>query len=219
MIGATQMERLVSLTVALTLHIALGWALINVIASGTNRPATALPTSDAPIVIELISFNKQALAVRSPLDATAQPRQSVQAIDRTQAPSVSKSQQGPGPTQTTAIGQNELSSASSALTPAAVDLPNQEALSWRDSVQTHLAHYRLYPPDSAREGREGRVLLRFTVKHDGTIDQAWIATSSGVADIDRETVAAILRAQPLPSFPAGWPDTLDITLPVAFHVG
>lgn len=218
MIGANQMERLVSLTVALTLHIALGWALISTVASGTSRPATALPTN-APFVIELLPLGRQTLAVRSQLDATELPHRAAQAIVRTRAPSLPRTREGPSPTQTLVVGQSEHRLASLAQTPVTVGLPSEEAQSWRDSVQTHLARYRLYPPDAAREGRGGQVSLHFTVKRDGTVAQAWIATSSGVADIDHETIAAILRAQPLPPFPAGWPDTLDITLPVAFHVG
>lgn len=154
MIGAIRMERLVSLTVALTLHIALGWALISTVASGTSRPATALPTN-TPIVIELLPLGTQALAVRSQLDATELPHHAAQAIVRTQVPSLPKPHEGSSATQTFVVGQAERSLASLVQAPVTADLPSEEALSWRDSVQTHLARYRLYPPDAAREGRGG----------------------------------------------------------------
>ena len=57
------------------------------------------------------------------------------------------------------------------------------------------------------------------MNRDGSVASAWLETTSGVAEIDREAVAAIIRAQPLPPFPTGWPDQLDISLPVSFKLG
>lgn len=99
------------------------------------------------------------------------------------------------------------------------DLPSADVLAYRQRLEGHLSRYRIYPGAARVSGREGVVMLHFVMTDDGTVLEAWVGESSGVSDLDREAVAAVLRAQPLPAFPRGWPGRLDIVLPVKFRLG
>lgn len=99
------------------------------------------------------------------------------------------------------------------------DLPRADVLSYRRRLEAHLARYRIYPAAAQDAGREGVVMLHFIMSHDGKVIEAWVGESSGETDIDREAVAAVMRAQPLPTFPQGWPGRLSVILPVTFRLG
>ncbi|UBS33875.1 energy transducer TonB [Altererythrobacter sp. N1] len=99
------------------------------------------------------------------------------------------------------------------------DLPSADVLAYRRRLESHLARYRIYPAAAQDAGREGVVLLHFIMSQDGKVLQAWVGESSGTSDIDREAVAAVMRAQPLPAFPQGWPGQLSVVLPVTFRLG
>lgn len=80
----------------------------------------------------------------------------------------------------------------------------------------HIETYRRYP-DAAKRGRlEGVVELLFAMDRKGLVIGVWIKRSSGFPALDKEAIATVLRAQPLPPIPAELPDPLNITLPVAF---
>jgi protein TonB len=59
--------------------------------------------------------------------------------------------------------------------------------------------------------------IQFVMSRNGRLRSAWILASSGYAALDREAIATIQRAQPLPAIPAELPEQLTVTLPVAFH--
>ncbi|ALR20909.1 hypothetical protein ATN00_11980 [Sphingobium baderi] len=99
------------------------------------------------------------------------------------------------------------------------DLPNADVVAYRRRLEAHLARYRIYPARAQDAGREGVVMLHFVMSKDGRVIQAWVSESSGESDIDREAVAAVMRAQPLPAFPQGWPGQLSVILPVTFRLG
>lgn len=101
-------------------------------------------------------------------------------------------------------------------TPAMTD---SSVMLYRSALEAHLARYRRYPTDARRDHVEGTVLLHFVLESDGRVVDAWIAQSSGSALLDDEALSAIARAQPLPAIPIGWPERLDVTLPIAFALG
>jgi periplasmic protein TonB len=63
------------------------------------------------------------------------------------------------------------------------------------------------------------MLLSFRLDRHGHVLARRIAKSSGYPDLDDEVMAMILRAQPLPPFPASMPQTrLDLTVPIRFSL-
>jgi TonB family protein len=63
-------------------------------------------------------------------------------------------------------------------------------------------------PESARLGRQGKVLVRFTITRDGSLQKFEIAMQSGTDALDKAAVAGISASQPFPPLPpefkAGW---------------
>lgn len=219
MIGPTNTEKAFSLFLALSIQVGLGYALLS--ASDIGKPLTGTGNRDpgSVLVVELIPLNKAGYTLSADkILGDATPQFAAEGEARPAAiPKSSSDVEGIAQSDAKPLGSE--TGAPSSSTPAMTDLPSHEAMAWRARVQTHLSRYRLYPPGAAYDGQQGIALVQFTVNRQGSVSQAWVATSSGIAAIDQETIAAILRAQPLPPFPAGWPDTLDIRLPVAFRLG
>ena len=63
-------------------------------------------------------------------------------------------------------------------------------------------------PESARLGRQGKVLVRFTITKDGSLQKFEITMQSGTEALDKAAVAGISASQPFPPLPpefrAGW---------------
>lgn len=92
------------------------------------------------------------------------------------------------------------------------------AFKFQQALQRHIARYQRYPNRARERGLEGTVQVVFLLRRDGTILDAWVNSSSGQIVLDREAVATIRRAEPLPVIPSGLPDQLSVALPVAFEL-
>jgi protein TonB len=91
--------------------------------------------------------------------------------------------------------------------------------SWQTSLVRQLQRYKRYPQEAQARGEQGVVLLSFSLDRDGHVLAHRIAKSSGYAELDAEVMAMIMRAEPLPPFPANMPDArLDLTLPIRFSL-
>jgi periplasmic protein TonB len=73
-----------------------------------------------------------------------------------------------------------------------------------------------YPEEALAAHPEGTVQVLFAMNRDGTVVGAWIKQSSGSAVLDKEAIAAIMQAQPLPAIPQELPAPLNVELPVSF---
>lgn len=74
--------------------------------------------------------------------------------------------------------------------------------SWRAAVLAALARAKRYPEDARALGRGGRAVVTFTIGRDGSVAGVALATSSGVASLDRATLEMPRRAS-FPPMPAG----------------
>ena len=83
---------------------------------------------------------------------------------------------------------------------------------WRSLLVAHLK--RRKRAVSATAGARAVAYVRFSIDGGGHVLSAALLRSSGVAEVDREAVALVQRASPLPSPPPGAARTL--TLPVGF---
>lgn len=84
-------------------------------------------------------------------------------------------------------------------------------------LQEHVARYQRYPSGAKAQRLSGSVDVQFVMTRDGRLRSAWVRGSSGHVVLDREAIATIQRAQPLPAIPAELPEQLTVTLPLAFH--
>lgn len=82
-----------------------------------------------------------------------------------------------------------------------------------------LNRFKHYPPQARSAHIEGVVMLHFVLDRSGKVLSAQISKSSGRPVLDREALALIGRAQPLPAMPAQMSgDTLDAIVPVDFSL-
>jgi protein TonB len=91
--------------------------------------------------------------------------------------------------------------------------------SWQSSLVRQLQRNKRYPSEAQSRNEQGVVLLSFSLDRTGHVLAHSIARSSGFADLDNEVMAMILRAEPLPAFPASMPQPrLDLTVPIRFSL-
>lgn len=103
-------------------------------------------------------------------------------------------------------------------TPAA---PAQPAGEGRDSflgrLLAQLQRVKHYPPEARSAHIEGTAMLHFIMDRNGKVLSADIAKSSGRAALDREALALVRRAEPLPVMPDSMPGaTFEAVVPVTF---
>lgn len=97
-------------------------------------------------------------------------------------------------------------------------LSGAEVEAFRDRLLQHIEQFRRYPPEARDASIEGLVRVQFVMDRSGKVVDAWVERSSGSAILDNEAVAAVRRAQPLPTPPAGWPESFGVTLPIGFSL-
>jgi protein TonB len=91
--------------------------------------------------------------------------------------------------------------------------------SYGAQLRAHVLRYKRYPDGARAAQTGGTAVLSFTVGRGGQLVAARLGRSSGSAALDAETLAAIRRAQPLPPFPAGVPQSsLSFNLPFSYTV-
>ena len=91
--------------------------------------------------------------------------------------------------------------------------------SWQASLVRQIQRFKRYPPEAQSRHEQGVVLLGFTLDRNGHVLAHNIARSSGYADLDDEVMGMIMRAQPLPPFPASMTQPrIDLTVPIRFSL-
>jgi periplasmic protein TonB len=91
--------------------------------------------------------------------------------------------------------------------------------SWQSSLVRQLQRFKRYPAGAQARNEQGVVLLSFSLDRSGHVLAHSIARSSGYADLDNEVMAMIMRAEPLPPFPASMlQPRIDLTVPIHFSL-
>jgi protein TonB len=91
--------------------------------------------------------------------------------------------------------------------------------SYLGRVLAQLNRFKHYPPEARKAHIEGVVQVHFVMEADGHITKAEIQKSSGRPALDKEALALMERAQPLPPLPADFPTrTLDAVVPIEFSL-
>ena len=96
------------------------------------------------------------------------------------------------------------------------DPPNTAIAQYQRVLMQHIAKFQHYPGGPGRDHPEGTVQIAFVMGRDGKIAQVWVKTSSGQMALDQEALAALRRAEPLPTIPNGLPDQLSVLAPISF---
>jgi len=101
--------------------------------------------------------------------------------------------------------------------PARPGPPGPPPSDYIGQLQAWLARHKEYPSEARRLGQEGTALLHFSIDRSGRVLAARLQRSSGHAVLDREVLAMIRRADPLPPLPPVVDrERLDLVVPVQF---
>ena len=87
---------------------------------------------------------------------------------------------------------------------------------WQSRLLAHLERRKRYPSGAKSRREQGTAYVRFTIDANGNVMSARLARSSGFPELDREVVAMVKRASPVPAPPPGINRT--ITVPVRFKL-
>jgi len=91
--------------------------------------------------------------------------------------------------------------------------------SFESRVLAHINRFKQYPPSARKAHIEGVVMLHFVMDAGGHVTDADIQKSSGRLVLDKEALAMIERAQPLPALPADFPTrTLNAVVSIEFSL-
>jgi periplasmic protein TonB len=104
--------------------------------------------------------------------------------------------------------------------PPATAAPSEDVLGpYRNILAAHLRPYRRYPALARSRREEGMVVVHVTVQRDGRIVAMSIEHGSGFDQLDREALATLKRADPLPPIPPGVPGTtMELAFPISFQM-
>jgi protein TonB len=67
-----------------------------------------------------------------------------------------------------------------------------------ETLRARIEELKRYPPMARMNNWQGKVVLKFVVKDDGTVENLEVVQSSGHAVLDEAAMETIRRASPLP---------------------
>lgn len=103
--------------------------------------------------------------------------------------------------------------------PSAADVARRAAAeaNWQGLLLAHLEQHKKYPRLAQKRRQEGTAYLRFRMDRSGQVLNFALARSAGHDALDKEVLAMIKRAEPLPALPPEVTDSqMDIVVPVQF---
>lgn len=91
-----------------------------------------------------------------------------------------------------------------------------EPAKWLSRLMAHLEKRKKYPHAARARGEIGTAYVRFRIDDAGNVVSSSLAASSGFSELDREVLAIVRRASPVPVPPAE--ANKIITAPIEFNV-
>jgi protein TonB len=97
-------------------------------------------------------------------------------------------------------------------------VPSVTVRRWESALVAHIERFKRYPAEARARGDRGYAKVAFRIDRDGRVLESRIVESSGSPDLDRESLAMLIRAQPMPR-PPGEVQTVDLAfvVPVRFN--
>jgi len=102
---------------------------------------------------------------------------------------------------------------------AALQKPRIDIIRWKSALAAHIERFKRYPAKARSSGEQGIAKVAFSIDHQGRLLTSRIVESSGSPTLDQETLAMLVRAQPMPRPPGEVPDNqLSFVVPVRFNI-
>jgi periplasmic protein TonB len=90
---------------------------------------------------------------------------------------------------------------------------------WESELVAHIERFKRYPAEARARREQGIARVAFTIDRDGWVSSTRIVQTSGSSELDREALAMLTRAQPVPRPPNRVPSSeLSFTVPVRFNI-
>jgi len=97
--------------------------------------------------------------------------------------------------------------------------PESLTAGWRELLLARVRSRTRYPDSALSQGREGTVMVKFTMDRLGKVIYVRLLTGSGHQDLDDAALAAVRTASPLPPVPRDVPgNPVAVVLPVSFSI-
>ncbi|MEY8193981.1 MAG: TonB family protein [Cycloclasticus sp.] len=97
--------------------------------------------------------------------------------------------------------------------------PSQAPALWQSALLHHLEKHKRYPRQARRRRHEAVVYVRVTINRAGKVIASQLSKACPYRTLNRETLALITRAQPLPPPPSEVSgETIEFVVPVAFSL-
>jgi periplasmic protein TonB len=89
---------------------------------------------------------------------------------------------------------------------------------WESALVGHIERFKRYPAEARARGDHGMARVAFTIDRDGWVRESRILETSGSPELDRESLAMLARAQPMPKPPRqAQTSELSFVVPVRFN--
>jgi protein TonB len=90
---------------------------------------------------------------------------------------------------------------------------------WESALVGHIERFKRYPAEARARGEHGLARVAFTIDRDGWVRESRILETSGSPELDRECLAMLARAQPVPKPPRQVQTSeLSFVVPVRFNI-
>ncbi|OOV24618.1 hypothetical protein BV61_07385 [Candidatus Synechococcus spongiarum LMB bulk15M] len=166
----------------------------------------------APDTVKQAPLTQQSVAAVNP-----PPVVTPQAPSRTSTAADSDDNRPPNATE---APSNTTTAAAPTSVPDTVDLAQLQS-QYGKTAHNWLNRHKRYPRRAEYRGDEGTVLITFVVNRHGEVLSSALKRSSGNPLLDKEALALIQRAQPLPVFPddlAEVEDSITVIVPISFQL-
>lgn len=97
--------------------------------------------------------------------------------------------------------------------------PSAVVRRWESALVAHIERYKRYPAEARARGQQGLARVAFTIDHDGWVRESRVLVTSGSTELDRESLAMLVRAQPMPRPPTQvQTGELSFVVPIRFNI-
>ncbi len=96
---------------------------------------------------------------------------------------------------------------------------NKARITYEGMLQAHLKRFQRYPQEARRRHQEGTAYVRIKITRDGALILHNLERTSGFEKLDREVLAMMERAVPMPAFLADMKEkSREFVVPVIFNL-
>jgi protein TonB len=171
----------------------------------------------AEVVPKIEAQAEVALPIPEPKAVEEKPEEKPEA--KKPEPNKIKRKKPPAP-RTTASPRSDAQTAAKPAAPNPGSAASRAATaSWRDLVVARLQAAKRYPSAAQSRREQGVATVSFSVDRNGRVLSRHLIRSSGSSTLDEEVLSMVMRAQPLPSFPAAMTQSvISLSVPIRFSL-